>query len=89
MGAYPLATLAEFVGATRLREAAGKGGGPREMLQELLADHETMARQLRTDVGACEAKHDDVGTADFLTALLEEHEKMAWMLRAYLEEGAR
>ena len=27
----------------------------------------------------------DAGTADFLTGLMEEHEKMAWMLRSMLE----
>ena len=27
----------------------------------------------------------DVGTADFLTGLMEQHEKAAWMLRSQLE----
>jgi starvation-inducible DNA-binding protein len=26
-----------------------------------------------------------MGTNDFLTGLMEQHEKMAWMLRAFLE----
>jgi starvation-inducible DNA-binding protein len=30
-------------------------------------------------------KHKDTGTADFLTGLLEQHEKSAWMLRSFLE----
>ncbi len=89
LGAYPLATLAEFTAAARLEEKAGKGGGPKEMIQELLGDHEAMARQLREDIGACEEKHDDVGTADFLTGLVQEHEKMAWMLRAFVDESSR
>jgi starvation-inducible DNA-binding protein len=28
--------------------------------------------------------HQDAGTSDFLTGLMERHEKMAWMLRAFL-----
>jgi starvation-inducible DNA-binding protein len=28
-------------------------------------------------------KHNDAGTSDFLTGLMEKHEKMAWMLRAF------
>ena len=28
--------------------------------------------------------NEDVGTQDFLTGIMEEHEKMAWMLRSYL-----
>jgi len=29
-------------------------------------------------------KHGDEGTTDFLTGLLRDHEKIAWILRAYL-----
>jgi starvation-inducible DNA-binding protein len=31
-------------------------------------------------------KHNDAGTNDFLTGLMEKHEKMAWMLRSYTEK---
>jgi starvation-inducible DNA-binding protein len=31
-------------------------------------------------------KHNDAGTSDFLTGLMEKHEKMAWMLRSYNEK---
>jgi starvation-inducible DNA-binding protein len=34
---------------------------------------------------ACQELYQDAGTADFLTGLMEDHEKMAWMLRAVLE----
>jgi DNA-binding ferritin-like protein len=29
-----------------------------------------------------------MGTNDFLTGLMEQHEKMAWMLRAFLASAA-
>lgn len=89
LGAYPAATLAQFTEITRLQESPGKGGGPKEMIRELLADHETVVRQLREDITACEESFQDVGTADYLTGLLQEHEKMAWMLRALVDESAR
>lgn len=54
------------------------------MIAELAADHETVIRQLRDDVEVA-VKHGDTGTSDFLTALMEQPEKMAWMLRAFLE----
>jgi starvation-inducible DNA-binding protein len=54
------------------------------MLADLLADHETVVRQLRDDLETA-AKQGDAGTNDFLTGLMEKHEKMAWMLRAFLE----
>lgn len=55
------------------------------MLSELLALHEEMIVQLRTDSEACIERFKDAGTADFLTGLMEQHEKTAWMLRAQLE----
>ncbi len=53
------------------------------MLGDLLADHETLIRQLRDDVATTMDKHGDAGTSDFLTGLMEKHEKMSWMLRAF------
>ncbi len=55
------------------------------MLAELLALHEEMVVQLRSDSEACLERYKDAGTADFLTGLMEKHEKAAWMLRAQLE----
>jgi starvation-inducible DNA-binding protein len=54
------------------------------MLATLLADHEALARSLREDITTVNDRHRDVGTADFLTGLLEGHEKAAWMLRSFL-----
>jgi starvation-inducible DNA-binding protein len=55
------------------------------MLGELLALHEEMIIQLRSDGDACLDRFKDAGTADFLTGLMGQHEKAAWMLRAQLE----
>jgi starvation-inducible DNA-binding protein len=41
---------------------------------------------LRIDCEFCTQKIKDAGTADFLTGLMKEHEKAAWMLRAQLED---
>jgi starvation-inducible DNA-binding protein len=55
-----------------------------DMIGGLLGGHEALIRQLRDDIEVAERNRDD-GTADFLTGLLEDHEKMAWMLRAHLQ----
>jgi starvation-inducible DNA-binding protein len=55
------------------------------MLSNLLNDHESIIRTLRADQAICQDTHGDAGTADFLTGLMEQHEKMAWMLRSFLE----
>ncbi len=78
------ATLGEFLKATRLKENPIHVGA-KEMVSFLLFDHETIIRALRSDVEET-AKQGDAGTSDFLTGLMEQHEKTAWMLRAISTE---
>jgi starvation-inducible DNA-binding protein len=80
------ATMADFLRSARLKERSGHHHDAQAMLGELLSDHEALARTLRTDLDAAQTKHGDAGTADFLTGLMEDHEKTAWMLRATLEK---
>lgn len=54
-------------------------------IKNLLEDHETLCRLLRNQIPEVEDKLKDIGTADFLTGVLKQHEKMAWMLRAYVK----
>ena len=85
LGGHSVATLGEFMEATRLKEHPGQYPAADEMLENLLGDHETIIRQLRADADTAASKFHDAGTNDFLTGLMESHEKMAWMLRAFLE----
>ncbi len=80
-----LGTLREFLNETRLKEAGTQKSGAKIMIGNLLADHESIIVSLRKDLDACDKKYDDKGTTDFLTGIMEQHEKMAWMLRSYLE----
>lgn len=85
MGGRAIGTMAEFSQQTRLSEQPGEVPEARKMVENLVADHEQIIRDLRHDVDICNNELNDQGTADFLTGLMEEHEKMAWMLRAFLE----
>lgn len=86
LNARPLSTMAEFLKVARLKEDAPNARpSSTQMVQNLLADHEAIIRQLREDIEKVEEECNDVGTADFLTAIMEAHEKMAWMLRSHLE----
>lgn len=85
LGGYALGTLAEFTQQTRLKEEPGYYPAAHDMVVNLLADHEAIIRQLRVDLETCADTYHDTGSNDFLTGLLEQHEKMAWMLRAFLE----
>jgi starvation-inducible DNA-binding protein len=83
LGGQALGTLIEFTKTTRLRERPGEYPDAKGMVSDLLADHESVVRQLRGDLVTVMDKHGDAGTNDFLTGLMEQHEKMAWMLRAF------
>jgi len=86
LGARSPATLAEFVKTARLDEHPGQQLDAKGMLASLSGDHEAVIRSLRGDLATAIDKFGDAGTSDFLTGLMEKHEKMAWMLRAFLEE---
>jgi starvation-inducible DNA-binding protein len=85
LGGNALGTLTEFVQRARLKEQPGTYPNAKGMLAALLADHETLIRNLRTDAEIAMDKHGDAGTNDFLVGLMEQHEKMAWMLRSFQE----
>jgi starvation-inducible DNA-binding protein len=85
LGGRTFGTLAEFSKTATLSEKPGAVPAAKAMVADLLADHEAVIKNLRKDIPVVNDKFADVGTADFLTSLLEGHEKMAWMLRAHLE----
>lgn len=55
-----------------------------EQIPNLDADHEQIIVNLRKQIEDFNEKYKDIGSSDFLTGLLKQHEKMAWMLRSYL-----
>lgn len=85
LGENSLGTLKEFLENARLKEVPADYPPAKQMIANLLADHESVIRSLREDLRTCDEKLNDMGTSDFLTGLMERHEKTAWMLRAYLE----
>ncbi len=85
LGGRAFGSLIEFSEHARLKEQKGNSKSAKEMIGDLLNDHETVIRNLRIDLEACAGKYQDQGTCDFLTGLMEQHEKMAWMLRSCLE----
>ncbi|OSZ81486.1 DNA starvation/stationary phase protection protein [Chitinophagaceae bacterium IBVUCB2] len=84
LGANTPGTMQEFLQHSSLKESPGKYPVQKEMIKELLKDHEAIIVQLRKNIDDCDEKYNDAGTADFLTDLLREHETMAWTLRRYL-----
>ncbi len=85
LGHFAEGSLRHFLELTRLLDTGKSGSKASEMIQELLQDHETIIGQMRQDIDHIGNELKDVGTSDFLTGLMEQHEKMAWMLRAFLK----
>jgi starvation-inducible DNA-binding protein len=84
LGFATFGTLEEFSKHSILEEQPGKNPDDMTIIKLLTKDHEAVTEQIRND--AEEAMElGDAGTNNFLTELLVEHEKMAWMLRAHLE----
>jgi starvation-inducible DNA-binding protein len=85
LGGKTIGTMKEFSDLSIIKESPNHYPSQKEMVKELLEDHETVIIQLRKDVDISAEENKDAGTADFLTGLMEAHETMAWTLRRYLE----
>ena len=83
IGHNAVGSLKQYLAITRLTED-DKATNSKQMLTNLLNDHETIIRILRSDIITAADKYKDVGTSDFLTGLLKQHEKTAWFIRSYL-----
>lgn len=84
LGSQTIGSLQEFMEHSTLKESVGTNPSSKEMIRELLADHEELIITLRKDVDLCAEQFQDAGTADFLTGLMEQHETITWTLRRYL-----
>ena len=85
LGEKTIGTMTEYLSLSNIKEKPGKYASSKDMIRELLTDHETVIIQLRANIITCAEKQGDAGTADFLTELMEDHETNAWKLRRYLE----
>lgn len=84
LGFNAFGSLEQFKKMTRLEEGYGEVPPADQMLRNLLQDHEIIIRQMRQDLETTNEEYHDAGTSDFITGLMEQHEKMAWMLRSFL-----
>jgi starvation-inducible DNA-binding protein len=84
LGTKTPGTMQEFLRLATLKESPGKYPAQKDMIMELLRDHESIIIQLRKYIKDCDEKYNDIGTSDFLTDLIKEHETIAWTLRRYI-----
>ena len=84
LGRFPLGRLADFIKTTRLGED-DYTTAQSEQLKNLLDDHESMIVYIRKAIDKVDETYKDAGTTDFITGIMQQHEKMAWMIRSYLK----
>jgi starvation-inducible DNA-binding protein len=84
LGHIALGSMKDFLAVTNLSEEKHDLDSPMKIIQMMLNDHETIIRIIRNKVSQFTDKYRDVGSADFITEILAQHEKMAWVLRSSL-----
>ena len=84
LGHYSLGSLKDFLKVTNLIEEKDNFSNSKQMIETLVNDHETIVRTIRNNITHIADRYKDLGTADFVTGIMEQHEKMAWMLRSFL-----
>jgi starvation-inducible DNA-binding protein len=85
LGQNTIGTMHEFLKHSAIKENPGKYLVSKDVIAELLDNHESVVIQLRKDIVDSVEKNKDAGTGDFLTGLMEQHETYAWVLRRYLD----
>jgi starvation-inducible DNA-binding protein len=85
LGIKVRANMQDYVKTSRINAVDSTTLSAEEMIAILRDHHESLVRELRIDSETCDSL-DDEGTTDFLTGLMEDHEKRAWMLRSHLEK---
>jgi starvation-inducible DNA-binding protein len=83
LGEKTIGTMKEFIENSTLKESPKEYVSQKNMLEELLQNHEQLITEFRDYIPSFEESN-DAGSADFVTGLLQQHEKMAWILRRYL-----
>lgn len=86
LGHHTHASMEEYIKMTYIQEERNIKMDSDTMLKQLLTDTETIIREMRKDIIEI-AQTDDMGSEDFLTALIQKHEKDAWMLRSLCNKG--
>lgn len=79
------ASLKAFLALTSLQETDLATNNSTEFIKDLLSAHETIIIHFRSNISLFADSYEDFGSSDFITSLLQEHEKTAWILRTLLK----
>lgn len=83
LGHISIGTMKDFLDYTHLEEQDYTTDAD-EQLNQLIEDHEAIIHFLRKCGRDFDEEFNDLGSTDFVIALMEQHEKMHWMLDSYM-----
>ncbi len=85
LGHYTPGSIKQFLQLTHLTEVSGEDNNEsKSYIKDLLMDHESIIIHCRESISHFGNKLGDFGSADFVTKIMVDHEKMAFLLRAGL-----
>lgn len=80
----PLSDPARYLPTATVTPSSG-GKNVDEMLEEALANHDVVIREMHEDADLA-GKAGDIGTADLYTRLVQTHQKQRWFLKELLRK---
>ena len=86
LGFYSPGSMKRFIELSQLDENGPEQNDSISFMEILLEDHQKVIAFIRKSVGENAEEHNDEGTADFITGIMQQHEEMAWMLRASVKK---
>lgn len=88
LGGHASGTLKSFLEQSRLKEDHEPAiPDTRDMVQNLLNDHESIMNNLYKEIKVLDEEYDDAVTSNKLQDISDQHHKMAWMLRMILQKS--
>lgn len=85
IGHYTEGTMEDYLKLTQLNEKSRENNDSLSFIKDLLSDHESVIIEARENITRFADEWHDLGSSDFITGLMQDHEKMAWMLRSHLQ----
>ncbi len=85
LGHYVPAQLQKYLELTHLAERQLKNNSSLAYYADLLEDYESIIQFIRQHIESVADDDNAADISDFITGLMEQHDKTAWMLRSHLK----
>ncbi|MGV9004315.1 Dps family protein [Flavobacterium sp.] len=83
LGGKAIGSMKDFLKHGQLEENTKESNTQKQMLDELIENHQTVMVNIRKAIDEIGDKTNDVVTEDFLTDVLKMHENISWQLTKY------